>query len=51
MLCAAVLTAGLSFWLAACQDSHSTKPDPIIVEPPIPDEWGFMFWDLGIWQD
>lgn len=51
MLSAAVLTAGISFGLAACQDSHSTKPETIIVEPPIPNDWDLMFWDLGIWQD
>ena len=48
---AVLLTAGLSFWLTACQDSHSSKPEPIIVDPPIPDQWDVMFWDLGIWQD
>ncbi|MHC5066660.1 MAG: hypothetical protein ACYTG5_22100 [Planctomycetota bacterium] len=51
LLSAALLTAGLSLGLAACQDSHSSKPEPIIVDPPIPDQWDAMFWDIGFWQD
>ncbi len=51
ILTVAALTAGLSIGLTACQDSHSSKAEPIVIDPPIPDQWDAMFWDLGIWQD